>query len=412
QQAQARLKVVSAEIMRDTVPDWDSRGKKEFLAWQLSVLPAANGWTVLRRQFSNPLAVLMILVGIVLLIACANMANLLLARASSRQREIAVRMAMGAGRGRVVRQLLTESILLSALGGLAGLAFAVWSSCLLVALLASSQNIYMSGQEIQFDLTPDWRVMLFTLGAAVACGLLFGLAPALRAARVGVSASLKERAHSVRAAGGRLGMWRILLSLQAALSILLVAGAGLFAGSLWRLATLNPGFNPADITIVSVDTGKRPEKGPALASLYDRLLERAQAIPGVKAASMVWFPPLSDSGWDEQLSIPGRTDLSEHQRDTDMNFVGMRFFDVMQIPLIQGRDFTLHDDSASEKVGVLNEVAARRFFPRRSALGVQLEVEGKPIRIVGVVGSAKYMNLQEPDPPTLYFPYMQSGDQM
>lgn len=412
QQAQARLKVISPQVMRDTVPNWDSKGKKGFLAWQLAANPGANGWTSLRRQFTNPLAVLMTLVGLVLLIACSNLANLLLARASSRQREIAVRIAMGAGRGRMIRQLLTETVLLSFLGAVAGLAFAIWSARLLVALLASSQRVYMGGQEIQFDLRPDWRVLLFTLTAALACGLLFGLAPALRATRMGVSAALKERAQSVRGTGARMGIGRVLLSLQAALSVLLVAGAGLFAGSLWRLATLNPGFNPKGVLVFSLDTTKRPEKGPALAELYDRLLERVRAIPGIRAASANWFTPLSDSGWNEAIPIPGRTDLSEDARLTDLNLVGPDFFRVMEIPLLAGREFQAADGSAAEKVGVLNEVAARRFFPNRSALGVQLTVEGKVIRIVGIAGNAKYMNLQEADPPTLYFPYAQAGEQI
>lgn len=408
QQANARLAVLSPQMLRDTLPDWDSAGQKRYLGWRFQASSGANGWTSLRGTFNNPLAVLMILVGIVLLIACANMANLLLARASARQREIAVRMAMGAGRGRVIRQLLTESLLLAILGGAAGLAFASWSAKLLVSFLTSTQRLVGQDSGIQLDLHPDWRVMLFTLLAALLCGLIFGLAPALRATRGGAGAALKERTASLQTgrAGTRLG--KVILGVQAALSVLLVSGAGLFAGSLWHLLTLHPGFNPDNVMLISVDTAKRPEKGAALARLYQLLLERAQVITGVKAASAVWMTPLSNGGWDQYVKVPGRPDLTQEQTDTYMNLIGERYFEVMQTPVLAGREFNAADSGSSDKVGILNSIAARRFFPGGNALGSHVEVNGKPIRIIGVVGNAKYLNLQEAAPPTLYFPFMQS----
>jgi putative ABC transport system permease protein len=360
--AQAQLKLLSPRIMRDTLPDWGAPMQKNFLSWQLSAMASPNGWTSLRRQFTNPLAVLMILVGLVLLIACANLSNMLLARASSRQREIAVRLAIGANRSRLMRQLLTESSLLSLFGGAAGVAFAIWAARILVTFLAATQQARM-GQDIQFDLHVDWRVALFTFVATAACGLLFGLVPAIGATRLALNPSLKERPGNLGARPGRAGLGRLILVLQAALSVVLLSGAGLFAGSLWRLATLNPGFDPKDVVVIAIDTDRLAQKAPALVDLYSRLLQRVQALPGVTAASVIWFTPLSNGGWNDGVEIPGRTDLSEAQRLTYMNLIGPRFFEVMKTPLLAGREFSQADGVSAGKVGIINDIAARLFLP-------------------------------------------------
>ncbi len=409
----AELKVISPRILQDALPkDWKATDQREFLQWQFFTAPGEKGWTFLRIQFSNPLAILMTLVIIVLLIACANMANLLLARASARQREIAVRLAMGAGRARIIRQLLTESLLLSLIGGLAGILFASWSVRLLTGFPSSSQRHSFGGEAAQFDLHPDWRVILFTLLTITACGLLFGLGPAFRATRVGIAASLKERAHNLRLREGRMGTGRLILGAQAGLSVLLVAGAGLFAGSLFRLLTLNPGFNPKGVALIGVDTDKLSQRGPALLNLYTRLLDRSAHLPGVQSASLMWFPPLSDGGWDTYIDVPGGSGIPEEQRDTFMNLIAPGFFDVMQTSIIAGRQFTSADTATSEKVGILNQLAARKFFPGRSAVGEHVVANKQLIRIVGVAANTKYLNMREPDPPTLYFPYTQKSDEI
>ena len=411
EQAQTALKVVTPQVMQNAVPDWGEAGQKEFLRRPLSLASGANGWTELRSEFSNPLAILMILVGVVLLIACANMANLLLARASARHREISVRLAVGADRSRVVRQLLTECLLLSVLGAIVGLLFARWSTRLLFGFLASKRegSGLGFGQTPAFDLHPDWRVMLFTLLAAIVSGILFGLMPALRATRIGISASLKERVHNVQRDPTRIGIARWLLAAQAALSVLLVAGAGLFAGSLFHLLTLNPGFDPRNVTVIAIDTDKRPQKGAPLIALYSRLLERLNAMPGVKKASLLWFTPLTESGWDDILDVPAGTALPKDQRDTDINLVAPHYFEVMGIAVVGGRDFR-SDNSVSEKVGIINELAARKLFPHTNPIGRQVILEKMPIRIVGIVANTKYMDLREPDPLTLYLPYTQASD--
>ncbi len=353
----------------------------------------------------------MILVALVLLIACANMANLLLARASAREREIGVRLSLGAGRGRIVQQLLTESVLLSLGGGLVGTLFAFWLTRMLIAFVSATQR-HGPGQFTRLELQPDWRIVFFTTGVSLASGILFGLMPALRATRVGIASSLKESAHHLRGHQGRFQMGRLTLTLQTAISVLLVAAAGLFGGSLIRLLTVNYGFNPDNVSLIEVDTDKHPAKGPALASLYSQILERTNALPGVKAASVVWFVPLSGGGWDEILRVPGKRDLPQREADTFINVVGSRFFEVMETRLFSGRQFNAGDTAASEKVGIISQLAAQRFFPGENPLGQHILLEGKPLRIVGVAENIKYLSLRAEEQPELYLPYMQQVDQV
>jgi putative ABC transport system permease protein len=407
-QAEAELKIASPGVLKEALPDWGAAGQKRFLSWSFSSSSGEQGWSFLRVAFTNPLVILMTLVGLVLVIACANMANLLMARAAARQREIGVRLAMGAGRWRVVRQLLTESALLSVLGALAGSLFALWLSRILAAFLKAG-GAAGPNRAIELDLHPDLRVALFTLVVAIGTGMLFGLAPALRATRTSIGSSLKESANNLRGRN-RASLGRVTLALQAAFSVLLVAAAGLFAGSLYQLLALKLGFNPGNVVIISLDTDKRPEKGVALSNLYARVLERVNATPGVKAASLMLVTPLSNGGWDDGISIPGHPELPEQERDTYINAVGPRFFDTMEIPLLSGRQFTNADGSSSEKVGIINQLAAKRFFPRENPLGARISVEGSTLRIVGVTGDIKYLNMRNPAPPELYIPYTQRPD--
>ena len=228
--------------------DLNMQFRKRFLGMQMRSQPGPAGFSSLRQRFSNPLLILMILVGVVLLIACANMANLLIARSAARHRETAVRLAIGAGRWRLIRQLLTESVLISAIGAALGLAFAEWSVRLLVGFMQLRRS------PISLDVNPDWRVLAFTASAAILTGLLFGLFPALQATRLGINIGLKQRAQNVVGAPDRFGVGRVLLGGQVALSVLLVAGSGLFAGSLLNLWTLNPGFNPRKLLLIGIDT--------------------------------------------------------------------------------------------------------------------------------------------------------------
>jgi predicted permease len=411
-QANAQLEAISSDVLQGTTPHgWNAAWTKRYRAYSFSSNSGEQGWSFLRLVFSSSLVILMILVALVLLIACANMANLLLARASARHREIAVRLSIGAGRARIIRQLLTESVLLSLAGGLAGTAFAFWLTRILIAFVSATQR-HGPGQFTRLELHPDWRVVLFTLGVAFTSGIIFGLAPALRSTRVGIASSLKESAHSLRGSEGRFQSGRLILALQTALSVLLVATAGLFAGSLFRLLTLDYGFNPENVSLVSVDTDKRPEKGPALGALYARILDRANGLPGVKAASVLFYVPLSGGGFSERLRVPGKPDLPESESLTSINFIGPRFFDVMETRLLSGRQFDSGDTAAAEKVGIISQLAAQRFLPRENPVGRHILLLGKPIRVVGVAEGIKYQSLRDSEPPELYIPYTQVTDQL
>lgn len=413
QQVNAELSTISPAVLQETTPPgWRAEWKKRYRAYTFSSESGAQGWSFLRLQFTNPLLVLMILVGLVLLIACANMANLLLARASARHREIAVRLSMGAGRARIIRQLLTESVLLSLAGGLVGTLFAFWLTRILVAFVSATQERHGPGRFTHLELHPDWRIVLFTFGAAVVSGILFGLAPALRSTRMDVASSLKESAHQLRNTRTHLQSGRLLLTFQTALSVLLVAAAGLFAGSLFHLLTLNYGFNPENVRLIEVDTDKRPDKGPALTALYSRILERANELPGVKAASLLWIVPLSGGGLDQNMHVPGKPDLPDRESDTLINVIGPRFLDVMQIRLLSGRQFDERDTAAAEKVGIISRLAAQRFYPGENPIGQHVLLEGKPIRIIGVTDNIKYRSLRDEDSPELYLPYTQSAGKL
>ena len=404
--AASNLRVISRPSMEATVkPGMRSDRKAKALARIVEFEPGRSGYSGLRMRVKDPLAVLMALVALVLLIACANMAGLLTARASARWREVGMRLALGAGRGRLVRQFLTESLVLSAAGSAAGLLFSFWSTRLLIGVLSTADN------PVRLDLRPDWRVALFTTGTAIAAGILFGIWPALRSTRHGVAGILRERAHQLRASHQRSGFARHLLALQTALSVVLLAAAGLFAGTLVRLATLHPGFDPDHLTIVNVLNSRPPVVGPAAINLFGRLMERARAIPGVESVTALSTMPLTGGGWDDFFAIPGRLDLSEEQRDADINTVGTSFSRTMGIPLLEGREFNAGDTAQSEPVILISENAARRWFPNGGAIGARIRAESsgpQPRRIVGIVGNSKYLDLREALPNTVYIPYTQT----
>ncbi|HEY3741691.1 MAG TPA: ABC transporter permease [Bryobacteraceae bacterium] len=402
EQAAAQLQSISRGVMEDSHPPTRADRKAAFLAQVIQTESGEAGFTGLRRRIRGPLEVLMGLVGFVLLIACANMANLLTARASARQKEVAVRLAMGASRPRVIRQFLTESVLLSIVGAAVGFLIAIGATRVLIALLSTTDT------PVVLDLNPDWRILLFTAAAAMGTGLLFGLAPSIRATRAGLGAALKERAHQIQgsARAASFGFTRLLLALQVALSIVLLAAAGLLAGSLVRLLTESPGFDPHNITVVSVDTSKLREKGPALIELYGRMIERARTFPGVESASLMSTTPLTNSGWDNTITIPGRTDISEEERDTNINAVAPRLLETMKVPLLAGRDFTDADTAESGKVAILSETAARKWFPN-GAVGADMGLQGSTVRIVGIMRDTKYLNLRDRMQPTLYVPFTQ-----
>ena len=401
--AQAQLRSISPQIMADDDPPRQGDRRADFLAQTLTIEPGAGGYSGLKRLLRTPLQVLMSLVGMVLLIACANMANLLSARALARHREVAVRLAMGAARTRIIRQFLTESLLLAVAGALGGCAIAAWATRMLITMLSSI------GNPIALDLTPDWRVLLFTTIATMATGFAFGFVSALRSTRTGLGAALKER---VQIPGtSRVGSERLLLGFQVALSVVLLSAAGLLAGSLIRLLSQNLGFEPKGVTVVQIATSQLGRRGDAVIDMYERILRRVRALPGIESAAMLENTPLSDSGWDNFVDVPGGSSLPETQRDTYINSVSAGFLATMRIPLLAGRDFSDRDTASSARVGIISETAARRLFPRGDALGNHIIMAGSQdkevVEIVGIAGDSKYLTMRTETPFTMFVCYKQ-----
>jgi putative ABC transport system permease protein len=338
---------------------------------------AATGWTDLRRQFRLPLLVLMAVVGMVLLISCANVANLLMARASTRQREMALRLAIGASRGRIVRQLLTESVLLSGCGGALGIALAWFGSGFLVELLSSGP-----AGRIDLDVAPHGHVLLFATVVAVATAILFGVAPAFRATGGGPAAALKNSPAQFSGPRTRLGPGLVVF--QVALSMTLLIGAGLFLGTLRNLRHFDAGFRHEGVLLVDLKSTRAGLEGARLGAVYREVLEKVGHLPGVASASLSNMTVLSGGRVMYGASVTGSSSGSEN---VDLDRIGPRYFETLRTPVLEGREFTMADDRIAARVAVVNEALARHFFPEGHAVGRNLSIEGTtvPVRIVGVV---------------------------
>ena len=375
---------------------------------ELVVAPGAGGLGTLRRQYSKPLFVLLTMVGLILALTCANVANLLLARAAARRREIALRLSVGAGRFRIVRQLLTESILLASLGGALGVLFAVWGIRFLTLLLASGQTNFTLHAEL------NWHVLAVVAALSLVTGVLFGLAPALQATRVDVMPALKEtRAgqpaarHSFR----RVSLSHALVVGQIGISLLMLVAAGLFVRTLSNLESIDLGFNRENLLLFQLDVRKAGHKDPEISNFYGELRRRFTAIPGVRDASLS-EDSLVEAGEGLPLGVSGEPS-NPHNR---ILTVGPAFFKTMQIPILAGRDIEERDGESSPAVVVINEVFAKTSFGNRNPLGRHLTLRGigntegrieRDMEIVGVSKNANYGGLTRAIPPVAYFPYNQ-----
>ncbi|HYW45504.1 MAG TPA: ABC transporter permease [Bryobacteraceae bacterium] len=395
---------VQSRLAAEIDSNWQSKWLKEWAADRLVLVPGATGLSSLRRQFSKPLFVLMGVVALVLLIACTNVANLLLARAAARRREIALRMAIGATRTRLVRQLLVESLLLSSLGGALGIVFAFWGSGLLVHFLSTG------GPLIQLDLTPDLRILAFTAAISAATGILFGLAPAMRAAGIDLTPALKQGGRS---AGGRhslgraLGFGKALAAAQVTLSLVLVMGAGLLVRSLQRLDDVDPGFRRDRVfTVGLAPRGSDQKNGPnalRLHRLYLDLQERIQAIPGVIAASFAGMRPTM------QLQPRTFSTADGRQFRGSWTQVYPKFFATLGAPILRGRDFGPSDMAEGAPfVAVINETLARRVFPNEDPIGKRIVCNRtSACEVIGVVRDIAYSTLKREPESTLYQTFLQ-----
>jgi predicted permease len=401
QQASAEAEVLyhqaNTEETRDLPTD------HPFVRWLRSMhitLTAGNrGEGVLRDQFGRPLLILMTIVGLVLLIACANVASLLLARAAARHREIAVRLALGAGRTRLLRQLLTESLVLSIAGGMLGLLFAFWAAGVLAGFL--NQSV--------LDVSPDARVLGFTLALSVLTGLLFGSAPAMQSTRPDLTEALKGE-QLAAAPGRRLELRNLLVAGQVAISLSLLIGAGLFIRTLANLKNLNTGFQPHNVLLVSLNPGLSGYGPERIRSFYDQLLERVQALPGVRSASVA-DQALLGGRWFDGLILEGHTTAPGEQPSVAVKMVTPRFFETMGIAIRLGRDFSLQDRAGSPKVAIINETLARQFFTGENPIGKHIGVGSltPDLEVVGVIADTKYGGLRDPIPRTVYLPMNQAG---
>ncbi|HLY60127.1 MAG TPA: ABC transporter permease [Terriglobia bacterium] len=405
-QAQANVNLVARQIWQEFAgPVLTKQQQLTLDHAQIELTPAARGLSRLRHMFSLPLQILMAVVGLVLLIACANIANLLLARASAREREIAVRMAIGAKRSRLIRQMLTESLLMAFFGGTLGVLFASWASQTLLAMVPHGTD------PLPLNVAPDARVLAFTFLVSLATAVLFGTLPALRATRIDLSPSLKE-GRGMASVASRSALARALIVSQVALSLVLLIGAGLFLRTLAKLDQVDTGFNKENVLLFTIDPPAVGYKEDSrLANLYQQIEQRLSGEPGVRAASVSFFT-FNQGEWTDPVSIQGRPPTAENDMAATHNVIGPGYFDAMGIPLLVGRAFGPQDTATSSKVAVINQTMAKWYFPGGSPIGHRFGVGGDPehsndIEVVGVVKDAKYEDLRERPFPAAYYPHSQ-----
>jgi predicted permease len=428
-QAQAEVALIfrrrQEEIAGESAANWTPTERREHFEQRVVLESGSAGSTWLRLKFRRPLVILMTTVALTLLIACVNIANLLLARAATRRKEIAVRLAVGAGRFRLIRQLLTESVLLAALGGGAGLLFAHWFSQALLVYLPRENRLAL-------DVPLDARVLGFTLAVSILTGLLFGLAPAWQATRLDLTASLKDQTGA-SASRSRLMLNKLLVVTQVALSLFLLVGAALFARSLRNLRTLDAGINYENIIKFRIDAGSGYDTA-RLMDLHRQALSRLEALPGARSATLTTMvTPLTGGVLLSRVSVPGYNPAPDENMNCNILVVGPRFFETMKMPLLAGRDFgplenhpapSEQDDAASPNTpdtaaddrspatlsAVINQSMARFFFGNENPIGKLFKWDDgrRRIEIIGVVRDAKFTNLREKPPRTFYLYYFQA----
>jgi putative ABC transport system permease protein len=403
--ATSGLRGAQSQIREATLPEnLPQQALHRYLREGFTLLPAA-GNSRLRRQYERPLLTVMVVVALVLLIACANIANVLLTRAIARRHELSMRLALGASRWRLVRQLLTESAVLAGTGAAFGLLIASWGSRLLVRQLSTQTNT------VFLDLSIDWRVLAFAIGVTVGTALLFGTIPALRASGVAPMNALK--AHGRGTAGdARVALASGLVVAQLALSVVLVVAAGLLVRTLVSLETRDLGFQPDRVLLVDVDAQHATEDPVQRIPLYERTREVVRALPGVAEAAVSLTTPLSGLALGNRIEVSAGTPLPEAQRVTSENVVSPGWFRTFGTPIITGRDFTEHDGRDTPPVAIVNQAFARRFLNGASPLGHTVKIVlpptlGPPAEIVGLAADAVYGSLRDPVPPTMYRPLAQ-----
>ena len=399
ERAQSELNVMFHNFL---AVDWKPAKQSDYPAFTLT--PGAKGIPSLSENFGQPLQILMVLVGLALLIACANVATLLLARASARQKEVSVRLALGASRSRLLRQLLTESVMLSVLGGAVGLLFAGWGTNMLTSMFSGGM------QQIALNVKPDLIVLLFTFGVAALTGVLFGLAPALRASRLDLASVMKDATTSVTAGREKHRLGNSLVVAQVAASLVLMVGAGLFVRTLENYEHENYGFNQNHLLTFGIDPTRQGYQGDRLINLYQQVQDRVRALPGVTAATTMDFAPFS--GWSSNTEIV--LDNKPNQTDNPLRWmrVGPDFFSTMQIPVILGRALDRRDTATSPLVIVVDENFVKKYYPHENPIGHHFSLSARSapteaVEIVGVCRPAELTNVHANPRPKAFAPYSQ-----
>jgi predicted permease len=383
------------EMTLPAAKDWNQYARDQFMKGTIHVEPAAAGYSQLRNSVSTALIVLMCMVGLVLLIACANVANLLIARAVARQKEIAVRLSVGASRAQLVRQLLMESLVLSFIGGACGVVLALWMTRALLALVP------VEGNPLLLSPAPDARILLFTVSLTVLTGIVFGLLPALKATRPDLWGTLKDAVGSIAGAGGTVGLRKGLVAAQVALSFLLLFGAGLFVRSLQNLKATNTGFHEIDhLVTFQVAPALNGYTAERVVHFYSELLDSIRATPGVKSAALASVPLLHGWEWDNSVTVEGYQARDGEDVQAFMNAVSPGYFATMGVRLIEGRDFDRRDVVREAKVAIVNRKFAEYYFKGKSPIGRHIGMGNSPqtkvdIEIVGMVENTLYEGPRE-----------------
>lgn len=402
ERASAQIAAAGPAILQSTLPTtYDAVDRENYLKFRFQVVSAATGESPLRRRYQSPLVLLLGISGLVLLIACVNIANLLMTRADVRQREMAIRLALGAGRARLLRQLLTEALLLAVAGALSGALLAQALSRFLVSLLSTQDD------QVFLNLQPDGLVLGFTAALAILTCVLFGLLPALQASRTAPAAAMRAGGRGTTSGRSQFAVRRGLMVAQAAVSLVLLAAALLFVRTLKNLNQVNPGFDPSHVVVVDLTSNVSEAQR---AAYQQQLVARVRTIPGVLEASTADVVPISGNGWNGDISIPG---TATQRRISDLNAVGPGYFATLGIPVLTGRDFNDTDTATSQSVAVVNATFSRNFFGAANPIGRTFQLLHGPsndalqYQVVGLVGDTKYLNLREEPPPIAYFAMQQ-----
>jgi putative ABC transport system permease protein len=409
QQATSDLQTISPGLFAKTMPaNYPAVNVNTYLGFKFEAVPAGSGYSALREDYERPLWLLLAIAGLVLLVACANLANLLLARASAREREMAVRQAVGASRGRLVRQLLIESLLLAIVGAVLGGVIAQTLSKVLVSFLTTTRD------SVFLDLAPDWRVLGFAAAAGVATCVLFGLTPALRATRIEPGAAMKASARGLTAGRERFSLRRALVVLQVALSLVLVAGAVLFSRSLNKLTTMDAGFQQDGILIARANFGRLNLAPERRLEFRHEISTRLKAIPGVQSVADTNVVPLSGNSWNNSVWLDGGD--GQRRLDTEFSQVSSEYFKTLNTPLLAGRDFGAQDGVNSPKVAIVNQSFVRKLFDGANPVGRRFRIEATPdtpetvYEIVGLVPDTKYDDLRADLGPLAFLASAQDAD--